>query len=280
MQNLGWLRAGISIAACENACPLDKLDTRLLMMHGLGLTRIQLITRSDQALDSVQVQVLAELFQRRINGEPLAYIVQEREFFGLSFYVTPDVLIPRPDTELLVELALEYAPSASSLLDLGTGSGAIAVSLAHQRPDLTVCALDISTAALAVAQENANRHLPANGMELLQSDWYAAVTGRRFQTIVSNPPYIVKDDHHLSQGDLRFEPLNALTDHGDGLSAYRRLIDDAHLHLEKQGWILLEHGYDQAEAVRELLTAAGFGQVQSWRDLAGIERVTGGSLRD
>ncbi len=275
---LAWLQAGISIATCESKCPLDRLDTRLLLMHGLGLTRIQLITRSEQALDASQVQVLRGLLQRRLNGEPVAYIVQEREFFGLNFYVTPDVLIPRPDTELLVELALKYAPPDSSLLDLGTGSGAIAVAVAHQRPDISVCALDISPAALAVAQENARRHLQPDRLELLQSDWYQAVADRKFNTIVSNPPYIVKGDHHLSEGDLRFEPLNALTDHGDGLSAYRSLVNQAHLHLQSGGWILMEHGYDQADAVRNLLTAAGLIHSQSWLDLAGIERVSGGQL--
>ncbi len=277
---LDCLQPGITLAGCENASPLERIDTRMLLMHGLGLTRTQLITQSEQILTTQQLTILEGLFSRRMLGEPMAYIVGEREFFGLSFHVTPDVLIPRPDTELLVELALQYAPEHSSLLDLGTGSGAIAVSLAHQRPDLAVCALDISAAALVIAQGNARRHLPATRLELLQSDWYQAVAGRRFHTIVSNPPYIVKDDSHLSQGDLRFEPLNALTDHADGLSAYRRLTGEAHLHLEPQGWILLEHGYDQAEAVRQLLCEAGFEQIQSWRDLAGIERVTGGRLKD
>ena len=277
---LDWLQPGITLAGCENASPLERLDTRILLMHGLGLTRTQLITQSGVVLSGEQLIILQALFSRRIQGEPIAYIVEEREFFGLNFHVTPDVLIPRPDTELLVELALQYAPEQSSLLDLGTGSGAIAIAIAYQRPDLAVSALDISAAALAVAQDNAGRHLPTKRLELLQSDWYQAVAGRQFHTIVSNPPYIVKDDSHLSQGDLRFEPLNALTDHADGLSAYRRLIDDAHLYLETQGWILLEHGYDQAKAVQRLLHEAGFEQIQSWRDLAGIERVTGGRLKE
>ena len=162
---LDWLQPGITLAACENASPLDRIDTRLLLMHGLGLTRIQLITQSELVLNTEQLAIMAELFSRRIQGEPIAYILQEREFFGLNFHVTPDVLIPRPDTELLVELALQYAPANSSLLDMGTGSGAIAVAIAHQRPDLQVTALDVSPAALAVAQENARRHLPANKIE-------------------------------------------------------------------------------------------------------------------
>ncbi|MFZ6780730.1 peptide chain release factor N(5)-glutamine methyltransferase [Undibacterium sp. Ji83W] len=275
---LDWLQPGITLAACENASPLERIDTRLLLMHGLGLTRIQLITQSELVLNTEQLAIMDELFSRRIQGEPIAYIVQEREFFGLNFHVTPDVLIPRPDTELLVELALQYAPANSSLLDMGTGSGAIAVAIAHQRPDLQVTALDVSPAALAVAQENARRHLPANKIEFFCSDWYAVLAEKKFHTIVSNPPYIVVNDAHLQQGDLRFEPINALTDHADGLSAYRQIIGQAHLHLQSDGWILLEHGYDQAEAVRGVLMKNHFAEVQSWRDLAGIERVSGGKL--
>jgi release factor glutamine methyltransferase len=177
---------------------------------------------------------------------------------------------------LLVELGLQFAPQNSTLLDLGTGSGAIAIAIAHERQDLDVCAVDISTEALAIANKNAARLLPPDRLQLLHSDWYSALTGKVFQTIVSNPPYIVKDDPHLSQGDLRFEPINALTDHADGLSAYRHIISGAHTHLAQQGWLLMEHGYHQAEDVRALLNAAGYTQVQSWRDLAGIERVTGG----
>ncbi len=275
---LDWLQPGITLAACENASPLERIDTRLLLMHGLGLTRIQLITQSELVLNTEQLAIMDGLFSRRIQGEPIAYIVQEREFFGLNFHVTPDVLIPRPDTELLVELALQYTSANSSLLDMGTGSGAIAVAIAHQRPDLQVTALDVSLAALAVAQKNARRHLPAGKVEFLCSDWYAVLAEKKFHTIVSNPPYIVANDAHLQQGDLRFEPINALTDHADGLSAYRQIINQAHLHLLEGGWILLEHGYDQAEAVRDLLTQASFTEVQSWRDLAGIERVSGGKL--
>lgn len=275
---LDWLQPGITLAACENASPLERIDTRLLLMHGLGLTRIQLITQSELILNTEQLAIMDELFSRRIQGEPIAYIVQEREFFGLNFHVTPDVLIPRPDTELLVELALQYTPANSRLLDMGTGSGAIAIAIAHKRPDLQVTALDVSPSALAVAQENARRHLLAGKVAFLCSDWYATLTDTQFQTIVSNPPYIVANDAHLQQGDLRFEPINALTDHADGLSAYREIVTQAHLHLQSDGWILLEHGYDQAEAVRDLLKQASFTEVQSWRDLAGIERVSGGKL--
>lgn len=267
-----------SIAQCEQGSPLDKTDTRILLMHVTGFSRIQLITQSAYQLTSAQQQQFQTLLQRRAAGEPIAYLTGEREFFGLSFQTSPAVLIPRPDTELLVELALKYAPTGSALLDLGTGSGAIAIAIAHQRADLQVTAADISTAALAIAQSNAERLLPPHALRLLHSNWYQALGTERYATIVSNPPYIVKDDPHLSQGDLRFEPLNALTDHGDGLSAYRHLISQANAHLLPQGWLLLEHGYDQAEAVRTLLEQHHFSGIQSWRDLAGIERVSGGQL--
>lgn len=278
---LSWLQAGATIAQCQSDSPLELLETRMLLMHALGLSRVQLITRSETILTSEQAQQLYALIARRVQGEPMAYILGQREFFGLDFYVTPDVLIPRPDTELLVELAMHYAPKASRLLDLGTGSGAIAISVAQQRPDLEVTALDISAAALAIAAKNAARHLPPHTLQLLQSDWYSALkltasATSRFATIVSNPPYIVKDDQHLSQGDLRFEPIDALTDHADGLSAYRRIIDGAPGYLEDDGWLLMEHGYHQAEQVQALLSAADFSQVQSWPDLAGILRVSGG----
>ncbi|MES2069179.1 MAG: peptide chain release factor N(5)-glutamine methyltransferase [Pseudomonadota bacterium] len=268
----------ITIAACEASSPVGKLETRILLMHALGLSRIQLITQSEQVLSAAQLQQLDSLIQRRFNGEPIAYIIGEREFFGLSFEVSPDVLIPRADTELLVELALQHAPAGGSVLDMGTGSGAIAIAVAHSRPDLQVTALDVSPAALKIAERNAQRILSPARLSLLQSDWYAALQGQQFDTVVSNPPYIVKDDHHLGEGDLRFEPMTALTDHGDGLSAYRTIIGGASHHLKQGGWLLLEHGYDQAEAVRSLLAAHGYDQVQSWRDLAGIERVSGGIL--
>lgn len=284
------LAAGSTIAQCQSASPLDALETRMLLMHALGLSRVQLITQSDKILSAEQALELSSLIQRRIHGEPMAYIIGEREFFGLTFYVSPDVLIPRPDTELLVELALRYAPIGSRILDLGTGSGAIAIAIAQQRQDLDVTAIDVSIGALAIAKKNAARHLSVNGITLLQSDWYSAITvqankqeneqqnGQKFSTIVSNPPYIVKDDRHLSQGDLRFEPIDALTDHADGLSAYRQIVSGAKTHLCEGGWLLMEHGYDQAQAVQELLAAHGFIEVQSWPDLAGILRVSGGRL--
>jgi release factor glutamine methyltransferase len=265
-----------ALADLQRQSPLDALETRILFMHALGLTRTQLITQSERELTDGEAASVTQLIARRVAGEPIAYIVGEREFFGLPFHVTPAVLIPRPETELLVELAIDRLPQQGRVLDLGTGSGAIAVAIAHARPDAAVTALDVSADALAVAQGNA-AHNKAR-VEFLHSDWYSAVAGRRFNVIVSNPPYIVAGDAHLSQGDLRFEPVSALTDHADGLSAIRKLCEGAREHLGPGGSIHIEHGYDQAEAVRALLSRHGFAHVQSWRDLAGIERVSGGFL--
>jgi len=265
-----------SLAAAQKNSPLDALETRILLMHALGLSRTQLITQSERLLTADDIAQISALVARRLAGEPIAYIVGTREFYGLPFHVAPGVLIPRPETELLVELAMQYLPQNGCLLDLGTGSGAIAVALAHARPDARVTAIDVSPAALAIAQQNGAQNDVQ--VEFLQSDWYAALHGRRFDVIVSNPPYIVDGDAHLQQGDLRFEPIDALTDHGDGLGAIRRICRDAAAHLRSGGRIFIEHGYDQAAAVRELLAGHGFAEAQSWRDLAGIERVSGGAL--
>lgn len=269
------VEAGATVGAVQGALPLDALENRILLCHALGLTRVGLITQSHRALTSAEADALDALVARRLAGEPIAYIVGKREFFGLDFQVNGAVLIPRPDTELLVELALERLPPGASVLDMGTGSGAIAVAIAHSRLDAQVSALDASPDALGVARANA----AANGaaVRLLHSDWYTALAGETFGMIVSNPPYIASGDAHLLEGDLRFEPVSALTDHADGLSALRTIVAGAAAHLEAGGWLLLEHGYDQAAQVRELLAAHGYAGVQSWRDLAGIERVSGGT---
>jgi release factor glutamine methyltransferase len=270
------IQAGATVGAVQAALPLDPLENRILLCHALGLTRVGLITQSHRALSAAEAAALDALVARRLGGEPIAYIVGKREFYGLDFHVTDAVLIPRPDTELLVELALERLAPSASVLDMGTGSGAIAVAIAHTRPDAAVSALDASVDALDVARANA----AANGARVafLHSDWYGALSGASFDMIVSNPPYIASGDTHLSEGDLRYEPVSALTDHADGLSALRIIIAGAGPHLAPGGWLLLEHGYDQAAQVRALLTAHGYDQVQSWRDLAGIERVSGGTL--
>jgi release factor glutamine methyltransferase len=270
------IQPGATIAAVQASLPLDPLENRILLCEATGLSRVQLITQGDRPLTAYEAQRLDGLVARRLRGEPIAYIVGRREFFGLDFQVGPAVLIPRPDTELIVELALERLPQGPArLLDMGTGSGAIAVAVAHTRPDADVTALDVSPDALAVAQANA----AANGarVRFLESSWFDALAAAEaFDVIASNPPYIAAGDEHLSQGDLRFEPVGALTDHADGLSALRIIVTGGPRHLVPGGWLLLEHGYDQAAAVRALLLDAGYTDVQSWQDLAGIERVSGG----
>ncbi|MGZ2743560.1 peptide chain release factor N(5)-glutamine methyltransferase [Burkholderia stagnalis] len=267
------------------ASPLDALDARVLLGHALGWTRTQLITRGDEPLDAAVVERYRQLEARRVAGEPVAQLVGMREFFGRPFDVTPDVLIPRPETELLVEAALDAIDGIPhpAVLDLGTGSGAIAVSIAAERPDARMWALDRSPAALAVAAGNGDKlldpHRPGGPVHWLLSDWYAALDpALAFNTIVSNPPYIAQHDPHLAQGDLRFEPRGALTDDADGLTAIRAIVAGARAHLKPGGTLWIEHGYDQAEAVRALLAAHGFIAVESLADLAAIERTTGGRL--
>ena len=276
--------SGTSLAEVQRSLllvSLAPLEIRILLSHALQLSRTQLITQSERILTPTEAKRVTELFQRRIDGEPIAYIIGQREFYGLLFHVTSDVLIPRPETELLVDLALERLPPNGRLLDMGTGSGAIAVAIAHSRPDAIITALDVSTAALSVAQNNADRILPGTGIQVqfLQSDWYSGLSDTaRFNVIAANPPYIVAGDSHLTQGDLRFEPTSALTDYANGLSALEAIIANAQDHLSTGGWLLMEHGFDQSHEVCNMLIDKGFEQVQSWRDLAGHNRVSGGTL--
>jgi release factor glutamine methyltransferase len=275
-QSAMQIAAGSTITDLLKTPPLPALEARILVMHALHLTRVQLITQSERVITESEAQQIAHLFQRRIAGEPIAYIVGMREFFGLPFCVTPDVLIPRPETELLVELAMERLPKNGRILDMGTGSGAIAIAIAHTRLDVHATALDASANALEIARQNATQNKVH--VEFLHSDWYCALYNQRFDVIVSNPPYIAEGDTHLTQGDLRFEPPDALTDHADGLTALRTITAEATRFLLPGGWLLMEHGYDQAQAVRELCISANLQQVQSWQDLAGIERVSGGKF--
>jgi release factor glutamine methyltransferase len=271
-------------AALLRASALPPLEARILLGHVLGWRRTELITRSDEPLDAALVARYQALEARRLAGEPVAQLVGAREFFGLDFEVTPDVLIPRPETELLVETVLAELEGMARprVLDLGTGTGAIAIAIASARPDAQVWAVDRSAEALAVATRNAARLLDqtrhGGPLQLARSDWYDALDPTlRFDVIVSNPPYIASGDPHLSEGDLRFEPRGALTDEADGLSAIRTIITGAPSRFAERGVLWLEHGYDQAAAVRALLDAAGFAAARSERDLAGIERISGGT---
>ncbi|WP_323123110.1 peptide chain release factor N(5)-glutamine methyltransferase [Burkholderia alba] len=274
-----------TVADLLRASPLAAVDARILLAYALGWSRTQLITRADEPLDAAAIERYRVLEARRAAGEPVAQLVGTREFFGLEFEVTPDVLIPRPETELLVEIALDTLDGlpAPCVLDLGTGSGAIAIAIAAQRPDARIWALDRSAKALDIARRNASRLLdparPGGAPHWLQSDWYGALDpALRFDAIVSNPPYIARQDPHLDAGDLRFEPRGALTDEADGLTAIRVIAAGAGAFLAPGGALWIEHGYDQADAVREILTAAGFVAVESLADLAAIERTTGGRL--
>ncbi|TAK69269.1 MAG: peptide chain release factor N(5)-glutamine methyltransferase [Betaproteobacteria bacterium] len=248
----------------------------MLLERVLGKTRAWLIAHAEDAAGAEAEQAFAVLAERRRQGEPIAYILGEREFYGLEFRVTPAVLIPRPETELLVELALERIPenAAMRVLDLGTGSGAIAVALAHARPQANFTAVDLDHAALAVARANAKRH--GASVRFFCDDWFGALSGETFDLIVSNPPYVAAGDPHLAMGDLRFEPQRALAGGEDGLNCIRAIIAEAGAHLSPGAWLLFEHGYDQAEACRALLEAEGYLEVRSWPDLAGIPRVSGG----
>jgi release factor glutamine methyltransferase len=261
---------------------VDRLDAQLLLGHATNRPRAWLMAHDDAELTADQAAACAAFVERRAAGEPLAYIVGEKEFHGLVFLVDADVLVPRPDTETLVEWALELLHGKLSglqparVVDLGTGSGAIAVAVAHAWPSARMTAVDTSVAALRVARSNAERLGAA--VSFLHGDWWQATGDRRFHLALSNPPYIADDDPHL--GALQHEPSLALRSGADGLDAIRRIVAGAPIHLEPGGWLLLEHGHEQAVAVRQLLTAAGFDAVQSRVDLAGIARCSGGQHAD
>jgi len=258
-------------------CGLEPLDAQVLLAHVVGRDRAWVAAHAGDTLGNEFAETFAALAARRRAGEPVAYLTGMREFWGLPLAVSPAVLIPRPETETLVELALAQLPADRDVrvLDLGTGSGAIALAIAHERPRARVLATDMSSAALAIARENARRLGIAN-VEFVESDWYAALSGTRhelrFDLIASNPPYVAPGDPHLTQGDLRFEPAVALAPGGEGLAAIRVIIAGARQWLVPGGALALEHGYDQAEAVRALFVGAGWADVTSARDLAGIER--------
>lgn len=263
--------------AAARAIGVERLDALALLAHTLGRPRVWLIAHDDAALATADAQRAAALFVRRAAGEPLAYLVGEKEFRGLSLHVGPDVLIPRPDTETLVEWALELLPGdgAADVADLGTGSGAIALAIAQARPNARVTAVDASEAALAVARRNGERL--GLSVQWRHGDWWHGLEGRRFDLVASNPPYIAEGDAHLA--NLGHEPQLALTSGADGLDAIRTIVAGAREHLAPAGWLLFEHGYDQAEAVAALLAGAGLVDVSSRRDLGDRARCTGGRLR-
>lgn len=255
---------------------IEPVEAEHLLLHALRQrNRAWLFAHAADPLLDEALQQYESLVARRVQGEPVAYLLGRRGFWTLELETTPAVLIPRPETELLVELALARIPADRDVrvADLGTGSGAIALAIAAERPRVRLVATDISDEALVVAQANADTHEIGNA-EFRCGDWLSPLTGERFDLIVSNPPYIAADDPHLRQGDLRFEPPGALASGSDGLDAIRSIVSDAPAHLQPGGWLLLEHGWEQGEAVRALLHAAGFIEIVTECDLEGRDRVT------
>lgn len=257
-----------------------RLEIRILLGRALGVDRAWLIAHEYDPLMPEAVARYEELLDRRLAGEPIAYILGQKEFYGRAFRVTPDVLIPRPETELLVDLALARCRGLASprILDLGTGSGCIAITLALECPSARVAAVEKSPSALAIARQNADRHQA--DISFFQGDWFEPLAGQRFDIIVANPPYIAPGDPHLLQGDVRYEPQSALVAENRGMSALQTIAIQARAHLHPNGWLLLEHGYNQAEDMKAVLTAAGYPRPGFWWDGAGITRVSGGGLSE
>ena len=332
MTNHQTIKSALTSAAALLNNEEVALEAQLLLQHVLNVNRAWLIAHEKDALQANNHAVFEALLKRRLNGEPIAYILGYREFYGLKLKVTPDTLIPRPDTETLVEAALSKIPPSPQpspasgrgsddaltknpatsfrreqfaklrttessydetdsdlrqndktwndelkVLDLGTGTGAIALAIAHNRPQAFVTAVDASEGTLKIAQENA-RSLEITNIQLIKSDWFGALQNKKFDIIVSNPPYIAQNDAHLSQGDLRFEPIAALASGADGLDDIKRIITNAPKHLNPHGVLLLEHGYNQANEVTALLKEAGFSEIETIKDLGGNNRVTLGYL--
>ncbi len=302
------LQAQAQLNAAQQLDAIDaRYESQLLLQHALKANRAWIIAHENDVLQTKTHAEFEELLARRLDGEPMAYILGQREFYGLSLIVTPDTLIPRPDTETLVEVALGKIPAhvttqtssfrrksessdfqenyhktldsdlrrndVVSILDLGTGSGAIALAIAKSRPLTYVVGVDASPMALEVAKKNASA-LQIPNAQFLLSDWFSALEGERFDAIVSNPPYIEEADTHLKQGDLRFEPISALASGTDGLDDIRQIIDGCLIHLKPQGWLMFEHGYNQAQSVSELMAQAGLVNIETFKDLGGNDRVT------
>jgi release factor glutamine methyltransferase len=267
-----------SVSRLVETSRLPPGEARVLLAHALHADRAWVIAHGNDAVEQRQEQEIVGLFARRRAGEPVAYLTGEREFYGLSLEVNASVLIPRPETELVVDQALAMLRdrTAPRIVDLGTGSGAIAVAIAHERPDAEVWASDESTAALAVASRNVSRHAVA--VRLVHGDWFAALGGERFDVIASNPPYVPEGDPHLGAGDLRFEPKAALIGGSDGLDCIRTIASAARTHLVPGGWLIFEHGYDQASACVQMLAQLGYTGISDETDLAGLPRVCRGQF--
>lgn len=259
---------------------IDAVDAEHLLLHVLARPRSWLFAHADDAVTATEAAGFLALVERRTQGEPVAYLTGTQGFWSLELAVTPATLIPRPETERLVELALERLPAgvAVRVADLGTGSGAIALAIARERPQAQVIASDASAAALEVARANAERNRIRN-VQFRQGDWLVPLAGERFDLIASNPPYIADGDPHLSAGDLRFEPPTALSSGADGLDAIRVIVRDARALLQPGGWLLLEHGWDQGDAVRALLQGGGYGDVATEQDLEARDRISLGRMR-
>ena len=271
MEYQQWLREAVSqLQASES----PRRDAEILLGFVTGKARTFILAFGETPLTGEQQEQLAGLLARRVRGEPVAHLIGEREFWSLPLFVSPATLIPRPDTECLVEQALARLPAAPCrILDLGTGTGAIALALASERPDCQVTAVDLIPDAVALAQRNAD-HLGIRNIEIVQSRWFSALEGQTFSLIVSNPPYIDAQDPHLAQGDVRFEPLSALVAADNGLADLHTLIKEAPRYLLPQGWLLLEHGWQQGAAVREIFARYGWQQVETCRDYGDNERLT------
>ncbi|MGA9342283.1 MAG: peptide chain release factor N(5)-glutamine methyltransferase [Rhodanobacteraceae bacterium] len=265
------------LAAAQSRLPGDspRLESEVLLAHALARSRSWLYGHLDEQPIRAAREHFNMLIDARYGGRPIAYLLGQREFWSLPIRITPDVLIPRAETERLVELALDRIDNHAGIdvADLGTGSGAIALAIAHERPQVRMLATDLDAAALAVARDNAAR-LDLAHVEFAAGDWCAALGSRRFDLIVSNPPYVCAEDRHLDQGDLRFEPRSALVSGDDGLDAIRSIVATAPRHLNPGGWLLLEHGQDQADRVREILHQAAFCEIVTETDLAGKDRVS------
>lgn len=268
--------------ALKHACQqlttsTPRLDAEVLLCHVLNVQRIYLYTWHERLLSVEETKQFQQLVNKRIAGEPIAYLIGQKEFWSLPLQVSSATLIPRPETEILVEQALLRLAKNQQLIDLGTGCGTIALAIAHQLPHVSVIATDCSAETLTIAQNNAERlHLPS--IKFILSHWFTNLIDLKVPMIVSNPPYIAEDDPHLLQGDVRYEPHHALVSGIDGLTAIRHIIQQAPHFLLKNGWLLLEHGYNQGQIVRKLLQQQGYQSITTYPDLAGLERVTVGQI--